>query len=272
MDSSQDESSFRRNIAESLEKFRFHEASALIYQFIWHELCDWYIELVKPILTDPSVPENERVLRCKILIHVLDYSLRILHPFMPFITEEIWQKIPHQGESIMMQSFPVPRDSRENSAAAQKMQDLMELIVEIRSLRAEMNIDPKRSLDATFCIPADDDKNLVAQNLQKVSSLARLGAVDFSNSLPGEMLRGVWRLGDFGLGVEGAIDVAAERERLQKEDDRIQDQIEMIGKKLNNPDFISRAPEEVISENKLRYKELNERRLKIQSNLKHLPA
>jgi len=260
------------DVAESLEKYRFHEASALIYQFIWHELCDWYIELVKPILTDASIPGNERVLRCKILIHVLDYSLRILHPFMPFITEEIWQKIPHKGESIMIQSFPIPRDSRENSAAAQKMQDLMELIVEMRSLRAEMNIDPKRLLDATLTIPAEDDKNLVVQNLQNVQSLARLGSVDFADSLPGEMLRGVWRLGDFGLDVEGAIDAAAERERLQKEDGRIKDQVEKIEKKLNNPEFISRAPEEVIEENKSRYKELNERRLKIQSNLKHLPV
>ncbi len=98
-------------ISEALDKFRFHEASALIYQFIWHELCDWYIELVKPVLTNPSVPEEERGSRIRVLVHVMDYALRMLHPFMPFITEEIWQKMPHEGESIMMQEFPAAAES-----------------------------------------------------------------------------------------------------------------------------------------------------------------
>ena len=260
------------DISDSLDKYRFHEASALIYQFIWHELCDWYIELVKPVLTDASVPESERTLRCRILIHVLDYALRILHPFMPFITEEIWQKIPHRGASIMIQEFPVSRDLRKNPVAAQKMQDLMDLVGEMRSLRAEMNIDPKRLLDANLCLPGDDDKTLITRNLEKVRSLAGLGTVEFAEKLPEQMLRGVWRLGEFGLNAAGAINIEAERERLQKEFLRIKDQIEKIEKKLGNLEFLSRAPEEVISENKSRYEELRERSQKIESNLKHLPV
>ncbi|MEJ2246615.1 MAG: class I tRNA ligase family protein [Acidobacteriota bacterium] len=249
-----------------------HEASALIYQFIWHELCDWYIELVKPALTDASVPESIRTLRCRILIHVLDYALRILHPFMPFITEEIWQKIPHRGESIMIQQFPVPRKIRKNPVAAQKMQNLMELVGEVRSLRAEMNIDPRRLLDSNICLPKDDDKTLITRNLEKVRSLAGLGTVEFAEKLPEQMLRGVWRLGEFGLDIEGAINIAAERERLQKEGLRIREQIEKIEKKLDSPEFLSRAPDKVISENKLRYEELREKNQKIESNLKHLPV
>ena len=259
------------DMAESLDKYRFHEASAAIYQFIWHELCDWYIELVKPILTGSSVPDKERALRAKILIHVLDYALRILHPFMPFITEEIWQKIPHKGDSIMVQQFPMPRETRENSEAAQKMQDLMELIGEMRSLRAEMNIDPKLLLGAILSIPSEGDRNLLEQNLQKVRSLARLDTVEFSNSIPKEMLRGVWRLGDFGLNIKDAIDIAAETERLERETARIKDQIQKVEKKLNSSEFLSKAPEEIIAENQERYRELKERYLKIQANLKHLP-
>ena len=259
-------------VSESLDKYRFHEASALIYQFIWHELCDWYIELVKPILTDPSAHADERALRSKILIHVVDYALRILHPFMPFITEEIWQKIPHEGDSIMIQVFPASRESRENEEAARKMQDLMDLIGEIRSLRAEMNIDPKKLLDAALRIQSDVDRELVEQNLEKVLSLAKIKSIQFSDSLPPERLRGVWRLGEFGLDVQDAIDVSAERERLQKEDARIREQMEKIEKKLNSGEFLARAPEKIISENKARYKELEERYRKIQSNLKHLPV
>ncbi len=132
-------------IAESLDKFRFHEASVVIYHFIWHELCDWYIELVKPVLTNPEAAADKREPRIKLLVHVMDFALRLLHPFMPFVTEEIWQKLPHKGDSLMVQEFPLARKIRENSEAAQKLQDLMDLIGGIRSLRAEMNIDPKRS-------------------------------------------------------------------------------------------------------------------------------
>ncbi|HSW38544.1 MAG TPA: valine--tRNA ligase, partial [Acidobacteriota bacterium] len=114
-------------MGESLEKFRFHEASALIYQFIWHELCDWYIELVKPVLTDQSAPAGVRAPRIAVLLHTFDFALRMLHPFMPFITEEIWQKIPHSGESIMTQEFPLYRTVRENPEAVRKMQDLMDI-------------------------------------------------------------------------------------------------------------------------------------------------
>ncbi len=96
-------------ISEALDKFRFHEASAVIYQFIWHELCDWYIELVKPVLTNTAIAEEERGSRIRILVHVIDYALRMLHPFMPFITEEIWQKLPHEGR--------IPDDAKISGAA-----------------------------------------------------------------------------------------------------------------------------------------------------------
>jgi len=258
-------------ISESLDKFRFHEASALIYQFIWHELCDWYIELVKPVLTDPSVAAGERELRIKVLIHTMDFALRLLHPFMPFITEEIWQKIPHKGDSVMVQEFPLPRNIRENFEAAQKMQDLMDLIGEIRSLRAEMNIDPKRSLDAVLAIRVSTDKDLVQENLKKVRTLARLNKVEFSDSASGNLLRGVWRLGEFGLDVHDAINIAAERDRMEKEIRRVKEEAEKITQKLNSPDFLSRAPEEVVEENRTRHKGLLERHRKLESNVSRLP-
>ncbi len=259
-------------ISDSLDKFRFHEASALIYQFIWHELCDWYIELVKPVLTNASIEAAEREPRIKVLVHTMDFALRLLHPFMPFITEEIWQKIPHKGESIMVQEFPSPRKLRENAEAAQQMQDLMDLIGEIRSLKAEMNVDPKRSLNAVLAIPAAADRELVSANMHKVQSLARLDKVDFSESVSsGNLLRGVWRLGEFGLDVEGAINVAAERDRMQKEMRRLQEEIDKIWEKINSPEFLSRAPEELVVENRARHRELLDRYRKLESNLNRLP-
>jgi valyl-tRNA synthetase len=258
-------------ISEALDKFRFHEASALIYQFIWHELCDWYIELVKPVLTDAGVPDFIRQPRIKVLVHVFDFALRLLHPFMPFITEEIWQKLPHEGQSLMLQEFPSVRKLRENAEAAQSMQDLMELVGEIRSLRAELNIDPKRSLDAFLIVKVQRDRALILDNMQKVRALARLGNIEFSESLSGSLLRGVSRLGEFGLDVRDAINVESERDRLQKEMARAQVEIDKIMQKLNSQDFIARAPEEVVEENRGRHAELIERLRKLDSNLKHLP-
>jgi len=256
-------------ISESLEKFRFHEASALIYQFVWHELCDWYIELVKPVLTGAAATERERGI--KILVHALDFALRLLHPFMPFLTEEIWQKIPHRGESIMVQPFPSPRAARENPGAAGKMQDLMDLIGQIRSLRAEMNIDPKKFLDSVLVTPDPQERELVLQNLERVKSLARLNHVEFCGTLAGNLLRGVWRQGEFGLDVRDAINVEAERERLQKEMARVKGEIDKVWKKIQSPEFVARAPEEVVSENRARHDELVEKLRKLESNLGHLP-
>jgi valyl-tRNA synthetase len=258
-------------ISESLDKFRFHEASAMIYQFIWHELCDWYIELVKPVLTNSSVPDHEREPRIRVLLHTMDFALRLLHPFMPFITEEIWQKIPHDGDSLMVQQFPNPRKVRENPDAAQKMQDLMDLISGIRSLRAEMNIDPKRSLNAVLVMQNPGDKELILNNIHKIQTLAKLNTIDFSGSASGKLLRGVSRLCEFGLDVHDAINIESERTRLRKEISNVMGEIEKINKKITSHEFISRAPEEIVAENRARHSELVEKQRKLESNLSHLP-
>ena len=147
----------------------------------------------------------------------------------------------------------------------------MELIGEIRSLRAELNIDPKRLLDATFTIPVQQNKDLISENLQKVRSLARLRKVEFSDSASGTLLRGVCRLGEFGLDVHDAINIAAERERLQKELVQLQGEIEKVKQKINSQEFLSRAPEEVIADNRIRFDELIEKSHKIEASLAHLP-
>jgi valyl-tRNA synthetase len=170
-----------------------------------------------------------------------------------------------------MQPFPSFRDARGNPYASQKMQDLMDLITAIRSLRAEMNIDPRRSLDAVFAIPSAEDKGLILGNMQKIRTMARLNAVEFSDLPSGNLLRGVCRLGEFGLDVHDAINVASERDRMQKENKKIGDEIEKILKKLSNADFVARAPEAVVAENRARHEDLLDRQRKIESNLKRLP-
>jgi valyl-tRNA synthetase len=261
-------------IADALDKFRFHEASSLIYQFFWHEFCDWYIELVKPALTDSHVVEGVRNPRVNVVIFVLDSALRILHPFMPFITEEIWQSIPHRGASIMIQEFPRAARQREDEEAFQKIQCLMDLIGALRAARAEMNIEPKKILNAVIVIPDMEARTLVQANLEKVRLLARIGVTEFLESLPSSrvLLKGLWRLGEFGLDLQGAIDYGAERVRLSKELERIKNDIDKIVKKINSHEFMARAPEAVVVENKTRHAELLERLARVESNLAKLPS
>jgi valyl-tRNA synthetase len=260
-------------ISSALDKYRFHEASNVIYQFFWHELCDWYIELVKPILAENTKGGELRKVRAGILIYVLDQALRLLHPFMPFITEEIWQRIPHTGDSIMTQEFPRTRPIRADDGAQLGMQKLMDLTVGIRSARAEMNIEPKKVLDATLVVTDADVRKLVESNLEKVRLLARLGRVAFAAAPPaaGVQLKGVWKHGEFRLDLQGVVDFHAERERLQKELARIKSDIQKIVKKLNSHEFMDRAPDEVVQENRARHADLLERLGRLESNLQQLP-
>lgn len=260
------------DIAEGLDKFRFHEASALIYQFIWHELCDWYIELIKPVLTSTSARDNERVRRYRVLVHTIDYAMRMLHPFMPFLTEEIWQKIPHKGVSIMVQEFPTPRKIRENPKAAQMMESLMDLIGGIRSLRAELNVEPQQSLDAVLVVPHTADRALIRNNISKLRTMARLNDIQFSDYLSKSLLKGVCSVGEFGLDVQDAVDLDSERERLKKEIGRVKIEIDKVWKNMNNGEFLSRAPEDVVSKNRERYSGLLDKLKKLESNLNNLPV
>jgi valyl-tRNA synthetase len=259
-------------LSEALDKFRFHDASSLVYQFIWHELCDWYIELIKPILTNPSVPEEERRPRITVLIHVLDSALRMLHPFMPFITEEIWQKIPHEGESLMIQEFPKAGAVRENPVASGDMRLLMDLIAAIRSTRAERNIEPRKFVDIVFCAADPEHHKLLEKNLDKIRHIARLGNSAFADSVPAGLLKGMSKSCEFGLDLKGVIDYKAERERLEKELARMKGDIEKIVKKMNSVEFTSRAPEEIVNQAKSKYETLLERLQKTQSNLDQLPG
>jgi valyl-tRNA synthetase len=258
-------------ISQALEKFRFHDASSLIYQFLWHELCDWYIELVKPVLLSGSGAVRDG--RVAVLVYVLERSLRLLHPFMPFITEEIWQKVPHEGESIMVQPFPCHAQERDDPGSAEEMEDLMDLVVAFRSARAEMNIEPKKSLAAAIAVPDPRTAEFVARNLDKVTYLARLERLDVADSVPDSgFLRGVWKRGEFGLNLEGAIDLTIERDRLSKEIERTRGEIEKLVKKLGSSDFVARAPEAVVGDVRDRHADLVARREKLESNLRRLPT
>jgi valyl-tRNA synthetase len=189
---------------------------------------------------------------------------------MPFITEEIWQKLQHRGESVMTQTFPQFREAFDNSTAAGKMQDLMELIGDIRSLRAEMNIDPKRRMDACLIVREREDRCMIEQNMPHLLALARLNRVDFCEVVTGGWLSGVSKMGSFGIDVRGAIDIGAERARIEKEIEKLKTEIDKVLKKISSHEFVARAPKEIVEENRARYDEMTEKYRKLEINLKRL--
>ncbi len=153
------------------------------------------------------------------------------------------------------------------------MQSLMDLITGLRSARAEMNIDPKKPLNAHLVFTDPQVKNVVLSNAEKVTYMARLGKVKFCEELPPGhvLLKGVWRYGEFGIDLEGAIDYKIERDRIRKEIEKTKSEIDKIVRKINSHEFIARAPEEVVRENRTRHAELLERFEKLESNLDRLP-
>ena len=238
-----------------------------IYKFIWNEYCDWYIELTKSKLSNPG---PERVAAQNVLIHVLDSALKLLHPFMPFITEEIWQKLPHNGESIMVSAFPEFRESRLNEFVEKEMALVMEVITGVRNIRGEMNLNPGLKLNVLVKTQNDEIKNtlqgqsLYIKELARVEQLKTGPNIEKPNVSASSVLEGM----DLIIPLEGIMDFQEERNRVEKELKKIEKDLIFLDKKLSNPNFVKKAPAEVIEKDEQRKTALSEKQVKLQIHLK----
>jgi len=265
-------SRLQKTIADTrkgLAEYKFNEAAGAIYQFFWHELCDWYIELIKSRLGASS---DDRKTAQSVLVYVLENSLRLLHPFMPFITEELWQKLPHKGESIMTSEYPVFNEGLINEEIEREMGIVMEVSRGIRNIRSEMNISPAKKLDAV--LRTENERKLLTiqkQNLY-ISELARLQSLNVIKDGKEPKLSAAAVVDDMEIFVllEGVIDIHEEKNRLNRELKKINGDITFLNKRLSNEDFISRAPKEVIEKDKEKYETLAATAKKIQENLNRL--
>jgi valyl-tRNA synthetase len=236
------------DVNDSLATFRFHEAANRIYDFFWGEFCDWYLELIKPRLNSDS-PEIARI-ACADLVSLFDASLRLLHPIMPFITEEIWQAI-YEGKaplkSIALAAFPQADEQQIDLAAETEMAILQDLIVSVRNLRAELKIEPKVKIPIEVFAHESEIAKLIDENRGAVERLANVENIAFvQNSLA--KLPGSRSTARFDLHViyERKIDTAAECERLKKELDRLERGIANADRQLGNEQFRSKAPAQVV--------------------------
>jgi len=242
-----------REVAESIEGYRFDHAAQALYEFTWNEYCDWYLELTKPVLnSDDSSAEQKRAAR-HTLVTVLETLLRLLHPIMPFITEEIWQQVKEpagvEGATIMLQPWPEPDDSLVNEAAEREMRWVMDFILGIRRIKGEMNISPGKPVPVLLANVSAEDERLLAANRPYLDFLARTESVEIlkpgetppeaATALVGEM--------EVLIPLAGLIDKEAELKRLEKEIARLRQEVERAEKKLANPGFVDKAPEAVVN-------------------------
>jgi valyl-tRNA synthetase len=252
---------------DSLEKYNFYEAADKIYHFIWHEFCDWYLELVKPDLKE----RNRSSLG--VLIKTLDKILRLLHPFMPFVTEEIWQSLPGEGESLVKAEYPTRDVSWEDEDSKNLVSKLQDIIVEVRTIRSENHIAPQKKI--SLVIKADDEplKEKILEHKKYIQSLASVKEIEVLSQFPSKkkMIKGVAGSLEVGIPVEpGLIDFTVEKKRLEKELRKIKEDSEKLQRRLESESFIQRAPEKVIDETKQGLKELREKRAKLEQNLKQI--
>ncbi len=237
-----------QEVREAVEDYRFNDAAQALYHFTWHEFCDWYIEEAKIPLSE-SGPEQTRT--AVVLRHVLDAILRLLHPFIPFITEEIASKIPLNDGSIMRGPYPAYDESRIDTAAEESMGLLMGLVTSVRNIRSEMNIPPSKRLPV-LCMPSNEHQfELVKANEAMVATLARIAALEMTRpgqnqEPPRNSATAVVQDMRIFVPLEGIVDPEVEIARLEKELSKIRNELEGVQKKLANEGFLAKASADAI--------------------------
>jgi valyl-tRNA synthetase len=249
-------------VLEAVDNYRFDLASQALHEFIWNEYCDWYLELSKPILWDEdNNPEAAQASR-KVLLTVLERSLRLLHPFMPFLTEEIWQKLAPAlgitGDSIMLQPYPEFDAGNIDAAAQSEIDWLKGIIVAIRNIRGEMDISPAKSISVFLRGGEEQDQNYLQSNLMYLQKLAKLENIEWlsAESEAPAAATGLYGNVEVLVPLAGLIDVSAEQARLEKEIGKLESGLKAVSGKLNNEKFVSNAPEAVVTKERQKQQEL----------------
>ncbi|MDD5722420.1 MAG: valine--tRNA ligase [Syntrophales bacterium] len=260
-----------KDVINHLDAYRFNDAAARIYQFVWHEFCDWYLELIKPALYGKRSPQ-EKLSAQYTLLTVLKTSLQLLHPFMPFVTEEIWQKLTGDDGYIMVSRFPEPDDSLEDIDARNRMELIKSIINSVRNIRGVMNITPSKKLRVLISVPDADALSVMETGKGYVLDIANLEdlAIEIDAPEPKGSATGVVDSVKVYVFLEGAVDVAAEKERLEKEIKKFEKDLGIVSKKLGNRDFMEKASPEIVEKEETKFSTLKEKRRVLEDALNRL--
>jgi valyl-tRNA synthetase len=271
-------SRFNRAVADvndALATYRFHEAANRIYDFFWGEFCDWYLELIKPRLNlEEGADKTAAQAACANLVNLFDAALRLLHPVMPFITEEIWQAM-YVGKaplkSIALAKYPQPDEKQFDLAAETEMAILQDLIVSVRNLRAELKVEPRVKVSIEVFAQEPGIRRMIGHNHGAIQRLANVEAINFVESSLANRA-GVRSTARFDVHViyERKIDLGVECDRLKKELEKIEKGITSGRRQLGNEQFLSKAPAVVVENLRKQQQELAVMQEKTQSKLKEL--
>lgn len=248
-------SRYNKTVAEVtrlMERYDFGEASRVLYEFIWNEYCDWYIEIVKPRLYGKE-DEASRQTAQYVLWYILNNAMKLLHPFMPFITEEIWQHLPHDGETIMLQKWPQFMEVMEDLDAEEQMEIIMDVIKSVRNIRSLENIPPSKKAQIIVAANNPENEGHIKGGVKYIEHLASAEHVEIHQSLiekPEQAITAVVRGMEIYIPLKGLIDIEKETERLMKEIATMDKELARVKGKLSNQGFLAKAPQEVITKEK----------------------
>ncbi|MBN2040732.1 MAG: valine--tRNA ligase [Spirochaetes bacterium] len=261
------------NITKALEGYKFNEAAQLVYDFWWHEFCDWYLELTKPRIYNKEEAMNESTDTAKqVLYHVLKTSLKLLHPFMPFITEEIWSKIEESGSRLIVSQWPEINDKYNFEKEGEETDLFKEIIYRIRNIRGEMNIAPDKKANVIFKTDHKATQELINREMVHLKNLARIEDVRIDPAYEPVKTDASAILKDMEiyLPLKGLIDLDVEKARLQKEIDKATSDIDRIDRKLGNQEFLKKAPEDIIIKEKTKKEEAEELLSRLKDSMEKL--
>jgi valyl-tRNA synthetase len=246
-----------------METYRFDLAAKEIYEFVWDEFCDWYLELTKPILNSDDATQAQKLGTQQTLARILESVLRLAHPFLPFLTEELWQKVPStvrlSGDTIMLQPFPVADEKLISDAASKDVDWLKTVVTGVRNIRGEMDISPARQVPILFSNGSTEDQERLDKFTRELTFLVRPESLTWLGDNAEKPMSATALVGEMELLVPmaGLIDKEAELARLDKEIDRKQKDRAKTEGKINNPSFVEKAPEEVVQKERDKLKDLD---------------
>jgi valyl-tRNA synthetase len=264
-----------RQVSSAIEGGRFDDAASALYRFVWNVFCDWYLELAKPVFT--GADEAARAETRAMTAWTLDQTLKLMHPIMPFITEELWDKLAGEGAAraeatLIGAAWPDLPDALVDPAAEAEIGWLVDLVTEIRQLRAEMNVPPSAKPPLAFVAPDVITSERMTRHRDLILTLGRAGDLETVDSAPAGAVTFVSGGATAALSLAGVIDVAAERTRLSKEIAVFDSDIGHVNKKLGNPSFVDRAAPEVVDEQRQKLAEAEAGKAKLQAALARLDA
>lgn len=259
-------------VTRNVDKYEFGEAGRHLYNFIWDDFCDWYIEMAKLPLYGED--EAKKKTTRSILAYVLDNTMRMLHPFMPFITEEIWQALPTKGESITVASWPEKREDLHHEEASEQMKQLVAIIRSVRNIRAEVDTPMSKQIQLMIKANTEEIANQLEANrhyLDRFCNPSEL-IIDANLTAPDKAMSAVITGAELYLPLEGLIDIEEEIARLKKERDKWDSEVQLVQKKLSNDKFVNKAPEHIVQAERDKEQDYIDKRDKVDARIKELQS